>query len=215
MMDSPSESPPRSPSAPAAEKDAPLIHVPASWTRRLDLKRLFPEEKPLEVELGSGDGGFMLAYARAHPETNFFAVERLKGRLGKLDRQGRRAGLANLRLIRIEASYFIQWLLPPNCVRAVHIYFPDPWPKRKHHKKRLINEAFADALEQSLIPGGRVYLRTDDADYFRRMHDVFQNHPAFQPIPTPSELLEFKTDFEKEFSEQGKQTHHAAFQLAD
>src|SRR5512139_399276 len=111
-----------------------LIYALPSILERLDLGKLFARAQPLEVELGSGDGGFLAEYAARHPEHNFIGVERLLGRMRKLDRKGQRAGLTNLRGVRIECSYFLQYLLPPHSAEALHIYFPDPWPKRRHHR---------------------------------------------------------------------------------
>src|SRR5215470_2143609 len=97
--------------APAKPAPATLVHRPPSYVERLDLSKLFAEAQPLEVELGSGDGSFLAHWAARHPQRNFLGVERLLGRLRKLDRKGRRAGLGNLRLLRIEASYCLTWLL--------------------------------------------------------------------------------------------------------
>src|SRR6185295_890629 len=120
----------------------------------------------LEVELGTGDGSFLAHWASVQRETNFLGVERLLGRLRKLDRKGMRAELSNLRLMRIEAGYFLECLLPAASAQAIHVYFPDPWPKRKQRKNRLIDSRFVAAAAQALTPAGIVYLRTDDADYF-------------------------------------------------
>src|SRR5712671_6390294 len=103
-----------------------LIYKLGSITEVLKLSELFPASQPLEVELGSGDGSFLVEYAGGYPEHNFVGVERLLGRLRKMDRKGQRAGLANLRAVRIESSYFLEYLLPAHCVVALHIYFPDP-----------------------------------------------------------------------------------------
>src|SRR4051812_41140555 len=108
-----------------------LIYKPESITTRLDPATIFPQNQPLEVELGSGDGGFIAQWAKLHPERNFIAVERLLGRLRKIDRKGQRAGLTNLRALRLEAWYVLEYLLKPGAASAIHIYFPDPWPKRK------------------------------------------------------------------------------------
>src|SRR2546421_1963737 len=148
--------------APAAS----LIYKPASITERIDPTDLFPKLRPLEVELGSGDGSFLVEYARLRPEHNFIGVERLFGRIRKMDRKARSAGLTNLWGVRIESAYFLEYLLPPNSAVALHIYFPDPWPKRKHRRHRLVNERFPVIAHQALGPGGVVYLRTDDANYF-------------------------------------------------
>jgi tRNA (guanine-N7-)-methyltransferase len=161
--------------------------------------------------LGSGDGSFLTGWARRHPEHNFIGVERLLGRIRKMDRKGRSAGLANLRGIRIESSYFLEYLLPKHAAAALHIYFPDPWPKRKHRRHRLVNERFPSIADQALAPGGIVFLRTDDADYFAQMKGVFDASSLFQPADTPVELSELQTDFEKDFHAKGVQTLRAAY----
>ncbi len=190
-----------------------LLYTLPSIIERLDLAKLFPQAQPLEVELGSGDGSFLAEYARRHPEHNFIGVERLLGRLRKLDRKGQRAGLANLRGVRIECSYFVEYLLPAGSVAALHIYFPDPWPKRKHRRHRLVNERFPTLARRALAPGGTVYLRTDDRDYFEQMVTVFAAEPAFQAVETPGELALLLTDFEREFLARGIQTLRAAYQV--
>jgi len=174
---------------------------------------LFPKPQSLEVELGCGDASFLAEYARRQPQTNFIGVERLLGRIKKLDRKGRRAGLTNLRGVRIESAYFLQYLLPPHAAAALHIYFPDPWPKKKHRKHRLINEGFPTLARAALMPGGVVYLRTDDPDYFSQMTEVFSASAEFQKVETPGQLAEVLTDFEREFNAQGIPTLRAAYQL--
>jgi len=201
------------PGAARIELPAPtLVHRPASYFERLDLDRLFARTQPLEVELGSGDGSFLAHYAAAKPDRNFIGVERLLGRLRKLDRKGLRARLDNLRLLRIEASYCLEYLLPPHSVAALHIYFPDPWPKKKHRKHRLINERFSTLAWHALAPGGAVYLRTDDEDYFGQMTEVFAADARFQPGVSPADLASVLTDFEREFNARGIATRRAAYQ---
>jgi len=184
-----------------------------SIVKPLNLAEYFPESPRLEVELGCGDASFLVEYAARHPERNFIGVERLLGRLRKLDRKGRRAGLANLRGVQIESSYFLRYLLPPGSASALHVYFPDPWPKKRHHKNRLVNAAFPSLARQALVPGGVVYLRTDDRDYFGQMTEVFGADAAFQPVETPSELAELVTDFEREFLRRGIQTLRSAYRV--
>ncbi len=195
--------------APAAR--ATLVHRLTSILEPLDLASLFSRRRPVEVELGSGDGSFLARYAAAHPELNFLGVERLLGRLRKIDRKGLRAGLTNLRLARIEASYLIEFLLPRESIHVLHVYFPDPWPKRRHQRHRLVNERFPELAGKALVPGGRVYLRTDHADYFTQMTAVFQSDRGFLPVPTPDELSGFRTDFEAGFLSAGITTRHAAY----
>ena len=192
---------------------ANLIVELDSIVERLPLTRLFPKMQPLEVELGCGDASFLVEFARRNPERNFIGVERLLGRIQKLDRKGRRAGLTNLRGVRIESAYFLRYLLPPKAATSLHIYFPDPWPKKKHRRHRLINEGFPELARQSLEPGGVVYLRTDDVDYFGQMTEVFGAAKEFQLVETPIELAEVLTDFERDFNTKGIPTLRAAYQL--
>jgi tRNA (guanine-N7-)-methyltransferase len=190
-----------------------LIYQLPTILEPLDLAALFPQPQPLEVELGCGDASFLVEYARQQPANNFIGVERLLGRLQKLDRKGRRAALNNLRGVRIESAYFLQYLLPRHSAVALHIYFPDPWPKKKHRRHRLINEHFPALARAALAPGGQVLLRTDDADYFGQMNEVFDAAKEFIKIETPSALAEITTDFERDFNAQGIPTLRAAYQI--
>ena len=177
------------------------------------LAEIFPRPQPLEVELGCGDASFLVEYARRNPAKNFIGVERLLGRIQKLDRKGRLAGLANLRGVRIESAYLLQYLLPPQSASTLHIYFPDPWPKKRHRKNRLINEHFPALARAALTPGGVVFLRTDDVDYFEQMNEIFGVADFFGKIPSPPALAEIVTDFERGFNAQGIPTLRAAYQL--
>ena len=142
-----------------------LVYALPSIVEPLDLADLFPIAQPLEVELGSGDGSLLLSYAQEHSERNFIGVERLLGRIRKLDRKGRRLGLQNLRGVRIECTYFLKCLLPSQSAEALHIYFPDPWPKSRHRRRRFLRRLELDDLAARLKPQGRIYFVTDFFDY--------------------------------------------------
>lgn len=192
---------------------ASLLYDLPTILERIELPPLFARSQPLEVELGCGDASFLIEYARQNPDRNFIGVERLLGRIQKLDKKGRRNELANTRGIRIESAYFLEFLLPPHSALALHIYFPDPWPKKKHRRHRLIGESFPALARQALAPGGTVFLRTDDADYFQQMNEVFAIAKEFEKTETPLALAEITTDFEREFNAQGIPTLRAAFRL--
>ncbi len=195
------------------EKQYELLIQLRTIVEPLDLTAQFPQPKPLEVELGCGDASFLVEYARRNPAINFLGVERLLGRIQKLHRKGERLGLTNLRGVRIESAYFVQYLLPPHSATAVHIYFPDPWPKKKHRRHRLINEGFPTLARQALAPDGTVFLRTDDVDYFQQMNEVFDAAKEYEKVATPVALAEITTDFERDFNAQGIPTLRAAYQL--
>jgi len=188
-----------------------VIVRPPSYVERLDVSALFATQQSIEIELGAGDGSFLVQWAGTNPHTNFLGVERLLGRLRKIDRKTRRLGLTNVRVLRLEAAYFAEYVLPPAIVSAFHVYFPDPWPKRKHRQHRLLNERFTEVLRAALVDDGVVYLRTDDSDYFSQMTAVFGANPSFEPIATPERLAAVLTDFEREFNADGIPTNRAAY----
>ena len=197
--------------APTAAIQEPTLRVRADILQRLDFPALFGRPAPVELELGAGDGSFLLAHAAAHPERDFVGVERLLGRLRKIDRKGRRRGLANLRALRLEAGYVLEWMIRPGSLDALHVYFPDPWPKRRHWKRRLVNPRFVELSARALAPGGFVYLRTDDDAYFAQMTEVFDGGAEFERVPEPVGLLERRTDFETDFNSRGIPTQHGAW----
>ncbi|MBI62305.1 MAG: tRNA (guanosine(46)-N7)-methyltransferase TrmB [Verrucomicrobiales bacterium] len=188
-----------------------LLHDFQSITESLLLRELFFQQQPTELEIGCGDGGFLLEYAQRHPERNFLGVERLLGRVRKLSKRGQRIGLTNLRLLRIEARYVLDYLLPEHAFSAVHIYFPDPWPKAKHARHRLIQSDFLPRIHRILTPGGVLYLRTDDSQYFGQMQDTFSDAEAFTEESTPTALSEITTEFERQWIAEGKRTFYAAY----
>ena len=194
-----------------SKSDHSVLVRPLSYVERLNLHGLFPQRQPIEIELGAGDGSFIAQWAALNRQTNFLAVERLLGRLRKIERKSHRAGLTNLRALRLEASYFAEFLLPADSVAAFHIYFPDPWPKRKHRGNRLINERFAEVLRTALRRDGIVYLRTDDLDYFGQMRRSFEVNKHFEATATPERLSSVVTDFERTFNAEGIQTNRAAY----
>ncbi len=193
-----------------------LLHEFKSVTEPLRLEKLFSaskEAQPTELEIGCGDGGFLLEWATRHPKKKFIGIERLLGRIRKLDKKGRRANLTNLRLLRIEARYVLQHLLPAAAFEAVHIYFPDPWPKDKHRRHRLIDEKFPALAQRILVPGGIVHLRTDDLDYFTQMQESFAPAKDFSSTETPKELAALTTEFERQWNEEGKPTLRVSYLL--
>jgi tRNA (guanine-N7-)-methyltransferase len=193
--------------------EASIILQPASYVERLAVEEIFDAPQPLEIELGAGDGSFLVAWAAQHPGRNFLAVERLLGRLRKIEKKVRRAGLLHVRLMRIEAGYFLEYMVRPGSVSAIHIYFPDPWPKRKHWRNRLVNDVFTEVVGRALVADGAIYLRTDDAPYFAQMKQVFDRNAKFEAVATPPELEAVLTDFERGFHARGVSTLHAAYRL--
>ena len=190
-----------------------LLHDFQSITEPLSLEELFPLPQPFELEIGCGDGGFLFERAQALPEKNFLGIERLLGRVRKLSKKGLREGLTNLRLLRIEARYVLEYLLPEHAFEALHIYFPDPWPKDRHRRHRLINETFPPLARRILRQKGVIYLRTDDPVYFGQMQETFQDLKDFAMENTPGEISSITTEFERQWLDQSRHIHRAAYRL--
>jgi tRNA (guanine-N7-)-methyltransferase len=187
-----------------------IIDLP-DVTVGLPFHTLFDPDKPLEVDVGCGFGRFLLARAAAHPEHQFLGIDRMQARIRKIDRKVMRAGMTHVRLLRLEAFYSLQFLLPPHCVRTFHIYFPDPWPKRRHHRRRLFSETFLDALWSRLEPGGTVQVATDHLDYFAEIRKRLAADPRFSEVPHMPRSAAEQTDFELIFRGQGLPVGECAF----
>lgn len=175
---------------------------PENWLEPFRLAELFPEPAPFEVDVGCGKGRFLLARASAHPGTNYLGVDRLLRRIRKVDKKAARAGLNNVRLLRMDAFYAVTYLIPSASVCACHIFFPDPWPKKKHHHNRLFDRRFMDGLERTLLPGGVVNFATDHIPYFDEVRGLLEVDGRFEPVTPFVPCEEEKTDFELMFIEQ-------------
>ena len=180
--------------------------IPEDYFRRLTPGELFTKSAPLEVDLGCGDGTFSLQLARHFPGRNFLAVERLLGRVRKVCRRATREELPNLRVLRLEARYTVEWLLPHNSVSRLHLLFPDPWPKARHQRRRLIQAEFLAALHQVLVPGGEFLFKTDHGDYFKWAQEELAPFKNFQPLPwTEGDFFYPTTDFEARWRSEGRE----------
>jgi tRNA (guanine-N7-)-methyltransferase len=162
---------------------------------------------PIEVDVGAGKGRFLLARAKHHPSTSFLGIERQMGRVLRIARQSRRLGLANIRIVRLDALYVIEHLLPQASVATFYLFFPDPWPKRRHHDRRLVCAQFLDAVWRALRPGGCLHVATDDGSYFGEIARCARGDARFRAvvpfIPAPEEA----TDFELTFAALGRSAH--------
>lgn len=190
-----------------------MIFTADKWTGRICLQDLFGRTAPLEVDLGCGKGRFLTSRARAHPEHDFIGTDRQFGRLLKIRNKAGREGFTNARLLHAETAYALEYLLPPASVSACYLFFPDPWPKRRHHRRRLVNARFAGLLAAVLCPGGEFHAATDHRDYFEHIVRVLGADPRFEPAPPYVPTPEERTDFELHFVRLGLPVHRASFRL--
>lgn len=167
--------------------------------------------RPLEIEVGCGKGKFLTSRAKADPGCDFLGIERMLERVRLFAGKCRRAGIANARVLRLEALYTFHYLLPAHHARTVYVFFPDPWPKRKHHSHRLFGPLFLNALWKRLETGGKLEFATDHREYFETVLGCFAGDPRFErvePMPRPEEVW---TEFETMFRAQGLPVHSAAW----
>lgn len=182
--------------------------IPPDYFRRLDREEVFHNDAPFEVDLGCGDGSFLIEMAKRHPERNFLGVERLLGRVRKVCRGAERLGLTNVKVLRLEAKYTAEWLLPLGSVSRLHLLFPDPWPKARHHKRRLVQQPFLKALEKILVPEGEFLFKTDHEEYFEWATEEVEAFPGLETKEWPSDAFYYaETDFERQWAAEGRATH--------
>jgi len=154
-------------------KDYPAISLrQEDLNEKIDFAQIFGRSGPIHIEVGSGKGAFLLNQAKTQQDVNFLAIEwASKYYRYAVDRIGR-WGLTNVRIIRTDAVDFIARFVPADSIECFHIYFPDPWPKKRHHKRRFINSLNLVQLIRCLKKGGLIKIVTDHAEYFQQIQSV-------------------------------------------
>jgi len=160
----------------AHETLLPLYGIPFA-DDLLDLDKVFGRSAPKFLEIGFGMGETTVAIAQAHPQNDYLAIDVHTPGVGSLLKQIEESGLSNLRIIQHDAVEVLQRMLPPECLDGVHIFFPDPWPKARHHKRRLIQLQFIALLSERLKHGGYVHVATDWEEYAQQILQVLGNEP--------------------------------------
>ena len=183
-----------------AEREEPLCRLPAP----LPLDLWLPGEGPWEVELGFGKGRYLLRRAQGEPAGRFLGVEVVSRYYRLVHRRMRRRGVANLMLLRGEALYLLATALPRAIASAVHVYFPDPWPKSRHQKRRLFEADTVDLVLGLLAPGGRLCFATDHTLYGERVAELLGGHPALE-VARPQGWPEGpRTNYELKYVREGR-----------
>ncbi len=192
-----------------------IMVPPPEPGERLDFERLFARVAPVEMEIGTGKGGFLLARARSHPETNFLGLE-WANKIYKYaaDRMARWS-VENVRIMRADAGHLVRHHVAPGSLTILHIYHPDPWPKKRHHKRRLIQPAFLAAAVDALVPGGRIAIQTDHAGYFEHIQQVVGGEPRLEVVPfdVPEAGVSegrVNTNYEIKYLKEGREIYQVA-----
>ena len=181
-------------------------------TSPIDLAKIFGNTNPTEVEIGTGKGTFLIQQGRAREQINFLGIEYAKPYAIYSADRIRRASLANIRILHGEAEKFFRLCLTNCSLWRVHIYFPDPWPKRRHLRRRLITPSFINQIHRVLQIGGQLIIITDHQEYFRQICHAVNNIPglASTTLPNNDSDDEVRTNFERKYLAQGRPLYSIA-----
>lgn len=198
----------RAPADPASRRasDHPWEIDQAVLADGVDWSMIFGRSGPVEMEIGCGKGLFLSRASAGHPEVNWLGVERSSEHLRRAIDRAVKARVENVRFVKAGAEDLLRSWLPDASLRAVHILYPDPWPKKRHHKRRLIQPWFAHEAARVLRPASRVLLATDHEDYARQMDQVFADDGDFVLVSRMfgEDAPQGITNWEVKFRAQGK-----------
>jgi tRNA (guanine-N7-)-methyltransferase len=176
--------------------------LPEFQVARLDLMQLFGRNAPLHVDLGCGDGSFLCEMAQLFPKINFLGIERLTKRVEKVRRKAEK--IENVRVVRADTLFAVRYLLPESSVETFYLFFPDPWPKRRHQFRRIFTRDFLNAIAIALEQHRLLRVATDQIEYFRHIERLGRTDPQFQVVPqSPDDAVLPVTKFERKFRNQG------------
>lgn len=177
----------------------------------LDFRAVFGNDHPVEIEIGTGKGTLMLYLARTNPDHNFLGIEWASKFYRFAADRFRRWNLTNTRMLRTDARELVLHKLAPDSVFAFHVYFPDPWPKKKHHRRRLFIPDFCRAAARVLVPGGKIYVASDHEEYFREIEINLYGTPGLREAdfdsPAGNQVL---SNYEAKFTEEGRKIYRLA-----
>jgi tRNA (guanine-N7-)-methyltransferase len=174
--------------------------TPETYVAPLDLLAIFGRVAPLHVDLGCGDGSFLCELAQRYPDRNFLGIERLVGRVANACRKA--DALENVRVLNVESSYAVRYLLPETSVETFYLLFPDPWPKRRHQRRRIVKADFLDAIHHALADDGFFRIATDQLGYFEQIRGIARSHSGFSTVDanaSPARTDLPLTKFERRF----------------
>ena len=183
---------------------------------KINFAEIFPDnpDAPVEIEIGVGKGTFLLERSKENPHINFIGIEYSKPYAVYVADRFRRTGQKNVKMICCDAGPFMQNAIEDEALFRVHIYYPDPWPKKKHLRRRLIQPAYIQELRRVLKLGGQLFLVTDHRNYFEHMTRVITDVPGFARTNFPkllnSDIHVVGTNFEKKYIEEGRNFYKAA-----
>lgn len=173
---------------------------------------IFGRSCPLEVEIGAGKGRFLIEWAAAHPEIGLIGVEQARKYMDLAGLRAVRRGLANVRVVHTTAEDLLFRCLGPDSLAGLHVYFPDPWPKKRHHKRRFFRPANTARAAQVLRPGGLFRIKTDHAGYAEVIAEVMRATPGLVEVDVEDAFRDIPaTSFEVKYEQENRRVHRFAF----
>lgn len=197
--------------------DSPLRLDPEAALAGLDWRQVFGRDGRVEVEIGLGKGRFLLAAAAASPQVLHFGIEWSNEYLRIVETRAARSGLDNVRFVRMDAADLVRRAIPAASVSTYYVFYPDPWPKKRHHKRRFFQPANVEALARTLAPGGWLHAATDHDEYWTVIeplldgHEAFTREPAFGGPEFPLPLEGPLTNFEAKYEVEGRSRHRGTW----
>lgn len=197
--------------------DGIIVEAPADG-EIVDPSAWFDTAGPLEIEIGCGKGGFLLDRAREQPQLRLLGIEWASKYFRYCADRMARWGLANVRVMRTDARHFFVHHLSPDCVSTLHVYHPDPWPKKRHHKRRLIQPEFVEAAIRAIKSGGLWLIQTDHQDYFSVMRELLDSRTELVEVPWDETGVApgadwSGTNFEVKYAREGRRIHRVAYRV--
>lgn len=154
----------------------------------LDFSNVFGNDNPVTLEIGFGNGESLALSAQQNPHRNFLGIEVHRPGIGHLLLKLDKSGIENVRLLNHDAMEVLSSNIPKNSLQAIWLFFPDPWPKKKHHKRRIVNQRFLDLLANILADNGLLHIATDWQDYAKDMASTLEKDKRFATVPHPENL---------------------------
>ncbi len=196
----------------------PFTLDPATLPNPVSWPSIFGNGHPVELEIGSGKGLFLANAATARPGHNFLGIELAKKYARRAAERVAKKALANVRVLPWDARRFMVLHCPAASLHAVHVYFPDPWWKKRHKKRRVFAEPLVLDIERTLVPGGELHVATDVEEYFGVIRELIAAHPRFAERPLldvkdPEHDLDYLTNFERKYRIEGRPIYRALYRF--
>jgi tRNA (guanine-N7-)-methyltransferase len=194
-----------------------LAGCPAGSPQPIDWRDVFSNDHPVEIEIGSGKGLFLVTVGLLRPEINYLGVEVIRALQLYVATRVAKRKLTNVRVACADARRLLHERVPADSVRAVHVYFPDPWWKKRHHKRRVWTPEFAADCVRVLVPGGRLHVATDVPEYFAHIRELLAGQAGLRLLKAeeqtgPARAEEVLTNFERKARQKGGSVFRAEYE---